>query len=101
MNNIVAFVPKIGGKTEVQLKLHQLGGRTVSVEDNSNAFYNQYQMNVPDEVSIPAIVSYVVSNGGVVKVNSVYVESYHSKSHLEIAEEDDMLVSSDGVYITD
>ncbi len=98
MYYIQAFIPKSQGDHNVSAYLHMIGARNVYIENEGNAFYNEYNANVNDRENIYGIINYVNSVNGVIRVDGTYYQEFRLPSHLEIADEDGMLNPSDGVY---
>lgn len=99
MYNISAYIPKTKGDHNIAADLFHLGGRSIVIEKERNAFYNEFHFYCSNNDHIAQIVNEINDMGGVVSVGGIYYQNYSQANHLEIADQDGMLNVSDGVYI--
>lgn len=101
MYKILAFIPKSHGDTNISLDLFKLGAMHVFMESGNTIYYNEFHAISNSEDATVNIVNKVNELGGVIKVGDTYYSEFHAPSHLEIAEADGVLNSSDGIYINE
>jgi ATP/ADP translocase len=101
MYHIIAFIPKSLHSDTMRLSLFNCGGRAITCDTESDRFYSVFSLSANSSSAVGALVEFVNSLNGVIRVNDEYLETFRVKTHLEIADEDGELVTSDGNYMFD